>query len=148
MNIRELKTEDIQQCVEIFKLNAPDEGWEHYPVEKLIFELNGMFANNGFITPKYFVCEIEDKIVGFAGHGNCGFDDGVFGLFWANVHPSYRNKGVGKLLTEVRLTDIKKENGEMVLSTTRKEWHLKRFGFENIGTRGDGYFLMQLIIKN
>jgi hypothetical protein len=94
MNIRALTKSDIPICVEIFKLNRPLEGWDDYPVESLISELNAMFEKNVFCIPKYYVAEIDSEVA------------------------------------------------------TKKVWHLERFGFKRVLSRGGGYYLMQLSFED
>lgn len=148
MNIRLLERTDIPLCVDIYNLNYPND--ELYWIDLLNNELNAMFQDSKFIIPKYFVIEIDNKIIGFAGYSNCGFDTEVFGLLWCNVHPDYQGKGVGKMLVEERLKHIKGDGGKIVLSSQRGKvtWHLERFGFVNMGDNGecdgDKYYLMRL----
>ena len=152
VQIRKLELDDIDMCISIYKLNATTEGWND-PVEEqpdgrrsVFSELHASIGTNGFVKPHYFVAEIDNVIRGFAGFSNTGFDDNVFGLFWANVDPSYQNVGLGKALTLSRLDAIKEMDGKVIFSTTRKQWHLHRFGFKTVCPRGDGYYLMQLNI--
>ena len=144
IQIRSLIKEDIASCIELCKLNSVIEGWGEDTVDSLVFELNAAFENGVFCRPNYLVAIMDNKIVGFAGYGRLGFDDGAYGLFWVQVHPFYQKKGVGTELTKTRLEKIKNEGGEIVIAKTRKIWHLTRFGFEKIIDRGGGYQLMQL----
>lgn len=146
MEIRKLEQADIPQCVEIFRANKPIEGWNDYPESRLVFELNAAFIENTFCRPEYIVATIKNEIVGFAGFGQLGFDDGAYGLFWIQVHPKYQGIGVGFKLTKYRLAKIVSVKGELIIATTRKKWHLERFGFKEVLSRGGGYFLMQLQI--
>ena len=146
MEIRNLEKSDINECIEIFKLNQPTEGWLDYPENRLIQEIEASFLDNHFCKPEYFVSIMDEKVVGFAGFGQLGFDDGVYGLFWIQVHPLYQKIGIGKKLTEIRINKIKKLNGELIIATTKKIWHLERFGFQQVSPRGDGYYLMQMML--
>jgi predicted N-acetyltransferase YhbS len=150
IKIRTLGKSDIEKCIAIYKLNAAVEGWTD-PAElqvdgkrSLYSELSASLCSNGFVKPYYFVAEIDNVVRGFAGYSNTGFDDNVFGLFWANVDPEFQNYRLGKELTLKRIDAIKRMDGKVIFSTTRKQWHLQRFGFKTIMEREDGYFLMQL----
>ncbi len=141
---------NIQDCINIYKLNNPTDGDDW--IDLLRNELEAAFQPSKFITPVYLVVwDNHKKIVGFAGYSNCGFDTEIFGLTWCNVHPAYKNLGIGKMLVEERLKSISKEGGKVVLSSQREQvtWHLERFGFERLKENGecdgDKYFLM---IKN
>ena len=147
MKVRKLLPKDIPSIIEIFTFHNTAEGWNE-AIDHFTNEITTMFSDSYFIRPVFIVCENnEGKIIGFAGYSNTGFDDGVFGLFWVMVHPEYQYQGVGKLLTEERIREIKEIGGGVIFSTTRKTWHLERFGFKSIAPRGDDYFLMVLIIK-
>lgn len=142
MIIRKLKESDIDNCLLIFNLVAPSENWNGY-IDRLLIELKAMFQQ-GYIIPNYLVIEIDNKIVGFGGYSNTGFNDDIYGLCWCVVHPDFQGKGIGKKLTEVRIEEIKKIGGKIILSSTKKLWHLTRFGFEDLGICGDDYHLMKL----
>jgi N-acetylglutamate synthase-like GNAT family acetyltransferase len=142
--IRELKRSDLIQCVELFKLNSTANMLEDYAIVQLINELNASFEPTMFVTPRFILAEENKKIIGFAGYSNTGFDDEIFGLFWINVHPDHRNRGIGKALTKFRIEEIKKIGGKIILSTTRKTWHLERFGFTKDSSLSQNYYLMKL----
>ncbi len=149
--VRCLMYSDISECVEIYKLNYPNDSQEW--INSLKHELNQGFNTFQFTLPRYFVSIIEGKIVGFAGYSDVGFDADIFSLLWCNVHPDFKGKGIGKKLTERRIKEITDEGGKKILSSQAKsvKWHLERFGFEVIDENGncDGeeYFLMRKTIK-
>ncbi len=118
----------------------------------VVEDLSAMFKSK-FIIPQYFVVEEDNKIVGFAGYCNCGFDINIFGLTWCTILPSHFNKGYGKLLVEKRIEEIIKDGGQKILSSQRESvtWHLERFGFEKLEEsgeyEGEKYYLMRLNLK-
>ncbi len=150
MEIRELHKDDILACIDIYKLNNNDSTdlWTNM----LKNELEATFEPNKFVKPKYFVVELDNKIVGFAGYASCGFDIDGFGFLWCNVHPDHKNKGIGKLLVKQRISSVKEDGGKFILSSQREEvtWHLERFGFEKISENGvyegDKYYLMRKLL--
>lgn len=143
---RPLELKDIEQCENIFKLNQPIEGWKDYPVENLTNELNACFQPIQFCKPKYLVTEINNEVIAFAGYGRMPIDDGLYGLFWAQVSPFWQNKGIGTALTKERLRLIKLEGGEACVATTAKG-HLAKMGFKEVIDRGDKYKLMIINIS-
>ncbi len=144
--IRELNKDDIQSCIDIFKLNQVIEGWMDYPVQNLINELNACFVENPFCKPKYIVYEKDNMVVAFAGYGKMPIDDGLYGLFWGQVSPLYQNTGIGTELTNERLRLIKEEGGEACIATTAKR-HLSKVGFKEVMDRGSKYKLVLLSIE-
>lgn len=144
INIRKLSKDDIDYCIEIYKLNA--ENNLKY-LDQLIYELNSSFLDFNFIVPKFLIAEHNNEILGFAGYSNTGFSNAVYGIFWINVHPNYKNIGVGKSLTKFRIEAIKNEGGKVILSTTKKAWHLERFGFQKISLLTGGSILMKLELQ-
>ncbi len=144
MQIRDLQPDDIPNCVELFKLVASGEDWNDMIDDFAEQELWPMFREGQYVKPHYFVCEVDGKLVGIAGYSKSGFDNEIYDLFWAIVHPEYQNQGIGGKLTETRINRIRELGGTVILSTTRKDWHLKRFGFEIIQPIKDGYYFMKL----
>lgn len=138
--IRKLQKEDIQTCVEICENNFKLLGY-HYETEK---EFLAQF-NDNIREIEFYVYEDNGIIKGVGGLANCWFDDSVYSLCTCYVKPEYQGQGVGKALTEHRINRIKELGGEIIFSTTKQVWHLKRFGFEIIKSPYETWNLMQLI---
>lgn len=85
---------------------------------------------------KGWVCEIEDKIIGFAIIDLR--DNNVWALF---LHPEYEKKGIGKKLHDVMLNWYFDQNKEKVwLGTspnTRAEAFYRKAGWLENGIHGD-----------
>lgn len=144
MIARALTKGDIDRCLEIFAAVEDSESQIGYPQEDLRLDLNAAFDATRFSPPRYVVVEIDGNVVGFAGMAPSAFDEGVYGLFWAVVDPSYQGLGVGKTLVESRLDLIRNLGGEAVVAVTKVQWHLKRFGFRPVMKRSKDYTLMML----
>lgn len=147
LNIRALKKEDISQCINLMVLNESRTNFK-----QATEELESMFEPTKFLKPHFLVAEQDNKVVGLMGYSNCGFDDDVFGLFSANVHPEYQNKGIGKKLTKKCIEEIKKSPDNWcdvleIFLTTKKVEFAYNLGFVNIGKRDSGYYLMRLTIN-
>ena len=112
----------------------------------VVHALRSHFVEDGFVKPEYVVFEDEGIIKGVAGFSRSVFDSGVYGLFMCYVHPQFQNEGIGRALTEARIDMIRKQGGLSILSTTRKVWHLARFGFREISSPYPDWHIMQLML--
>lgn len=128
--VRKIEFKDINECIKIAKIIFNTEDYS-FDIEK---ELKAAFDYNNiqFTIPEYFIFQEDNIIKGFAGLSNSGFDNQIFGFFSCYVLPEYQGKGIGKKLTEARIKRINDIGAEMILSTTRKPWHLERFGFKKM----------------
>ena len=130
MNFRQAKTEDIPQ-IQIVR-NSVKENQLSNPnliPDNLVEE---------FITKKGkgFVCEIDDKIVGFS------IVDFVENNVWALfILPDFEGKGIGKKLHQLMLDEYFSQTKETIwLSTeanSRAEIFYKKQGWKNAGFHGE-----------
>ena len=140
--IRLLEEQDIEACVAICEMNFAGSDYRY----DVLHALRSHFAEGSIVKPEYVVFDDNGMIKGVAGFSRTVFDSGVFGLFMCYVHPDFQNEGIGRALTEVRIEMIREKGGLSVLSTTRKMWHLERFGFQPIATPYSDWHIMQLIL--
>ena len=139
ITIRRLKISDKPICNKIFNLNCIYEKWEISEWKKLSAALDNI--------DNFFVAIMNRELVGFSGYDKLNINDAYYGLFWCQVHPDFRNKGVGRLLTERRISAIKEDrNAEAIISSTNRPWHLERFGFISVSEINE-YNLMILKLK-
>ncbi len=93
---------------------------------------------------KGWVCEMNDKIVGFAIADL--IDNNIWALF---IHPDYEAKGIGKRLHNIMLDWYFKQSKEIVwLGTspnTRAEKFYRMQGWKEIGTHGKGKIKFELL---
>ena len=129
--IRKMDLADVDRCVSICELTFRQEGYS-FDVRR---EFMTSFSEDQFIKPEYFVYEQAGLVSGVGGLNNAGFDDVSFGICTCYVLPELQNRGIGRSLTEYRIQRIKYLGGRVIFSTTKKHWHLKRFGFKVL----DGY---------
>lgn len=130
MNFRQATTEDIPQ-IQIVR-NSVKENQLSNPnliPDNLVEE---------FITKrgKGFVCEIDDKIVGFS------IVDFVENNVWALfILPDFEGKGIGKKLHQLMLDEYFRKTKETIwLSTeaySRAETFYKKQGWKNTGFHGN-----------
>lgn len=97
-------------------------------------------CRGGKYDPKFFVAHIEPfSEVGRRGIiGMCAYQRSMkmkdaFDLIWLAVHETYQGSGVGTLLTNFRLNEIRKQDGCAAFLVTQKPKYFEKFGFR-IGT--------------
>ena len=130
--IREFKSQDIDQLIDLIKLNTP----KYFDVEEekdfKLYLLNE--------TEDYFVVELEDNIVGCGGI-NYGFNNGTLArISWDMIHPDFQGKGIGSLLVSHRLNVIKSktEVKTVIVRTTQLVYPFyEKMGFTLKETKKD-----------
>jgi len=60
------------------------------------------------------IAEIDSKPIGFTTYGEIPGTADSFDLYWIAVHQSQRGKGIGKILLDLAIDDIKKMEGKKV----------------------------------
>ena len=146
MKIRKATKKDIQQMVEIIKINSP-----RYPMEIAKKEITEMFSQS-LRKPTYLVIENNKKIVAFGGFIRSWIDDMIFNIFWVNANPQYKNKGFGTKLIKGLINEIKnireKPKAKMIIISTKIPSFYKKFGFKTIINKYDReYVLMKKKLK-
>ncbi|GAB4290446.1 MAG: hypothetical protein Kow0068_15870 [Marinilabiliales bacterium] len=58
--------------------------------------------------------EIDNKVVGFTCYGKIPGTADSFDLYWIAVHNSQRGKGIGKILMNLAVEDIKRMQGKNI----------------------------------
>lgn len=136
MNIRPMKQSDISKCVEMTLANF---GTEEYVIEQfegIESEFEDAFRDEWWGLPKYFVCEIDDNIVGMAGYALSAMDWDAYEFFWLSVDKNHQGKGIAKALVEYRENEVInqskfKDDITIMFSCTKKvvPYHLRN-GFK------------------
>lgn len=123
---------DLQACVEITRVN-----WDDNEARK---------SRDQFIqlqNAKYFVALENAKIVGWAGIMPSPIKEGVWELIWVNVHPDYRNRGIGEDLTNLRISEAKRGDAKVLHLVTNQTKFFAKFGFSvTLPYPGGKWFLM------
>jgi len=142
--IRKIKDTDIARCLGICQENFEMLGynWIDYVKERFKESLD----ENNIAELEFYVFEEDDTVKGVAGITNSMFSGSIYGLIGCYIDIKFQNLGIGKALTEFRINRIKELGAQIVFSSTQKEWHLKRFGFETIKSPFENWTLMQLNI--
>jgi len=145
MKVRKATKKDIGQMLEIDKINNPK-----YPVARARKELEEMFSSS-LIKPTYILLEDNKRILGFGGFASSWTDNMIYNLCWINVHPDFRNRGIGKRIVKTLIREVrglKKPKAKMITIATKIPAFYKKFGFKKITKKYDGdYVLMGLQLK-
>ncbi len=108
-----------------------------------------MFSKS-LCKPTYIVAVEKNAIIAFAGYNSSWLDNAVFNIFWVNVHPEHKRKGIGSLLIKYIINKIKDEKdvkAKMILLSTKTSSFYKLLGFRQISPKYDKeYVLMSLKI--
>lgn len=150
MLIREYKTEDKLQCLELFKSNCPlffdkseydlFENWLNHQTNDTIEYQSPTYSNSE--KDAYYVLELPE--IGIMGCG--GFyilkDENEARMAWGMVHSKYHTKGYGKKLFNYRKAMISKDwpNYTITLGTSQHTFvFYEKMGMQVIETTKDGY---------
>ena len=124
--IRELDpTKDILPCCRIVATNWGEAISQHFKKE-----VDHLILSNMTWPPVYYVAEIDNKIVGFAGMIESWVMHGIWDFIWINISPEYQRTGIGSLLTEHRLNKVEERGGKAVHLVTQKYSFFRKFGFK------------------
>jgi len=125
--IRLLEERDIDACAAIVGANYSEE--YRKPSRD---EIASMFSNAA-IKPTYWVAESNKEVVGFGGYVQSWMDYGVYQIFWVNVPAQFQRRGIGRLLVNKLISEIrnKPESDLIQLTATEKNatYYRKHLGF-------------------
>lgn len=136
MLIRDLRPEDIRDCVHIVQYH-----WGIEIAQQAGWELEEMFTSNSRWPPHYYVVEDKGVIAGFGGFKSAWMMSNTFELIWVNVAPEAMGRGIGRMLTWHRLAEIRRRGGNLVLLMTQKPAFFEKFQFQTV-CYFDGWALM------
>jgi len=141
MIIREMRGDDVPACV-----NITFDNWGMNIANRFEDEVRHAWLHGLSDPPVYCVAEEDGLIIGYAGIKSSWIMHGVWDFIWINVSKKHQNKGVGKVLTQSRIDDVKKKGGSVICLMTREWPFFERFGFR-IGRVIDGWAHMTLRLK-
>lgn len=127
---RSLQVEDFPRIADMMALIYGEKA------RSSIGELAAANANELF-PPRFRIAELDSALVGIAGFKETWMDRRVASLFWVNVHPRFRRRGIGtRLVTEV-IAECRTNGIELMqLTTTSSGFYRQNFGFSHIYTFG------------
>ena len=82
----------------------------------------------------YCVALARGRVVGFAGWAKSHIDYDVAEFVWCNVLSDFRGRGIGRLLTDFRLADIRAAGFKSVVCGTMVPNIYMAYGFKILGT--------------
>lgn len=144
-NLRRMNEDDIP-----FLTSIVSENYSKFFAEQFVNEAN--FALNKLpFKPNFIVIENQDKILGCACWNSNWCSWGVFNISWVQVKKHFQNIGIGKLLVNKCLEELKPQAGLIILSTSSPDYYSKNWGFKILqqyrGNEGENYILMSLEVK-
>ena len=81
----------------------------------------------------YCVALARGRVVGFAGWAKSNIDYDVAEFVWCNVLEDFRGRGIGRLLTDYRLADIRAAGFKAVICGTMVPNIYRAYGFKELG---------------
>lgn len=138
-DIRAIRISDVDACARIVRDN-----WGRDVGDKFLVEVAHVWAMDMENPPAYYVADSErGEVIGFAGMMSSFLMHGIWDLIWINVKKEYQREGVGKRLTEYRVTEIKRCNGSAIHLMTQSPLFFEKLGFEIIH-HYEGWKLMSM----
>lgn len=118
--IEEYNDKDREELLKIFRLNVPDYFAAEEEQDLIMFLDN--YADN------FYVCKNDGVISGYGGH-NMKDDLGI--LSWYIVHPGYQKKGIGRLLVDYNIAELKRKGYKRIRVRTSQftDKFYEKFGF-------------------
>lgn len=135
MNIRLYKPEDLDGVVGIFRSNIPK---YFTPAEEA--GLYEFLATESSLA--YYVVEIEGEVVGSGGIAYNDIDPPTVSLCWGMVRADHLGTGLGKKLTEFRISLAREKYAGLPLTigtSQHTEGFYEKFGFRTIEHTPDGF---------
>ena len=104
----------------------------NWPGDKRVAENIHEELNNPNIH--FCVALARGRVVGFAGWSKSNIDYDVAEFVWCNVLTDFRGRGIGRMLTDYRLADIRAANFKAVICGTMVPLIYGAYGFKTLGT--------------
>jgi predicted N-acetyltransferase YhbS len=121
--IRSMKDDDVSILAAIIGKN-----YNKHCAEAFHHEARCAFYHYPF-KPRFLVAENFSKIVGCVCWNTDWVSWGVFNISWVQVDPEYKGQGIGKMLVDAALTELR-PIASMVLLATTKPAYYERWGFQ------------------
>lgn len=107
-----------------------------------------MSFSSYFFRPWFYTATDQFRAVGCAGYGPALIDFSA-ALFWVNVHPDHQRRGIGKMLVQQCIDDLKAHARIVILNTDIPEFYEKNWRFQVLTITDDpgGKVIMGLRLK-
>jgi N-acetylglutamate synthase-like GNAT family acetyltransferase len=144
MEVREPKYSEIAACASLVHENWGRKAAERCEAQMIEYFRGGKYAPTFVVADNGF-----GVVVGFAAFAPTMLMTDLYDLIWLVVEKGYQKHGVGRILTEWRLSGIKRLGGAAVQLVTQKPDYFARwFGFAPLAPLGNGWTLMLKRLKN
>lgn len=130
--LRLISRDDLPACIEIVRRNY----------DQSIARLAAMELAHSSLTT--YVAEQDGVIVGCAAYAPATMDYGVYEICWINVTPASQRRGIGRMLVEKCLADVRSVGNMVLLSARTPQYYAEHWGFRAIHNYGDGKSIMAL----
>ena len=122
-DIQPLQPGVIDMCEMIARANWPGD-------KRVAAEIHNELTNHNI---HYCVALARDRVVGFAGWAKSHIDYDIAEFVWCNVLADFRGRGIGRLLTDYRLADIRAAGFKAVVCGTMVPLIYAAYGFKSLG---------------
>ncbi len=133
IKIRKLLPEDIDIVAQFVIGIYQSEGiWLTYTIEDMKEELYASFSNLLY-KPVFFLAFIDSELIGIASYMITHMSSQAYELSFVTIDPKYQRKGIGQLLTKIRLQEILSLDKDAIIFTmARRPKLLEKFNFKII----------------
>lgn len=121
---RRLQSEDIPCCLAIVR-----ENWGIATAQSCHVELGQAFGEAVW-KPIFYVAETGGQVVGVGGYCVSWMNYGIYDITWINVLAAMQRRGIGRLIVNRCLDDIRAVGLLAMLSTDIPEYYERWWGFE------------------
>lgn len=123
MIIRRIEYNDMSACLKIVKTN-----WSVKAAERAYVEIGQAFGFDVW-RPIFYVAVKDGDVIGFGGYSASWIHYGIYDLTLLHVDPNHQKQGIGKMLVDIRINDIRSIGKLIMLSTTSPNYYTKHWGF-------------------
>lgn len=134
--IRKMQKSDVLHVERLLRDTWPD---SERVQRTILRELEDQFSSAEY-RPTFFIAEDHGCVVGCGAWNWSWVNYGMYELCWGCVREDYRGRGLGRMLVERRLNDIRSSSNDehetsciVMLSTHRPEIYC-RYGFQPVMT--------------
>lgn len=125
MQLRRMMQEDIPELLHIIK-----QAWGEETARSAHVEFNESFSNAVW-KPVGYVVSNQGCLYGCATYTASWLNYGIYDLAWVCIHEKYQGQGIGKLLVNKCLEDIKAVGTLVALTTDKPEYYTKHWNFKS-----------------
>lgn len=126
VTIRSMVEDDIAALAAIVA-----ENYDAHCAEAFHHEARCAFYHYPF-KPRFVVAQIDGRVVGCACWTSDWCSWGVFNLSWVQVDQDLQGNGIGKLLVNTVMAELRPQAVLILLATTKPEYYQKHWGFRSL----------------